>query len=155
VIELELSTSSINSSLGKYSEFLAIPGFMWGVTKNWASMNSGTYPFSYWGVCDVIASVLGKKAAKIINPNYTGGADFSFNPNEIFNNGTYAYIALWLAKEVLGGKWINFAAKYGMPLAAGYAIGSLFDPPPVQGNYSEANNSTGLGQMTYPSLAGF
>jgi len=157
-VDVDLSAGSVSSSLGKYKDFLAIPGFMMGATAKYAGISGqqSGYPFNMWGLCDTVASVAGPGVARIINPDYSGGAQASFDIGRIFNNGTYAYIGLVILQEVLGGKWVNILAKFGKPFAAGYAVGSLFDPAPVDaGNMGSGSNPFSGQQLTYGTIQGF
>jgi hypothetical protein len=95
---VELSVSSVKSAFktDAYKIGTGFTGFYFGVISKYMQgyANSKTPVVSMWAFTDFVANLFGKGIAKAINPTWTGSADSSFMPFNIFNKAIFAAIGL-------------------------------------------------------------
>ena len=145
---MELSASSIGSLGTKYKFPLEALGFILGVTRVDAAFNSSNYT-----IMNRLKDFVGHMGIGGVN---IGGAksiaQFNFQPGNILNNGTYIYVGLELLGDMLPSdlKSLSHLIK---PIALGYALGAVFDPPVVAAGPYQGGN--GAQQLTYGQMAGF
>ena len=148
---MDLSASSIGSLGTKYKFPLELVGFVMGTTRVDAAYNGSSY--TIMNRLRDFVSHMGISGIDIGGAKSTNA--FSFQPGNILNNGTYAYVALELLGDLLPGD-IKSLSHLAKPVLLGYALGCVFDPAPSDaGSYNSGLTQSGAQQLTYNTIQGF
>jgi hypothetical protein len=151
---MDLTPSGIGSKINQYKFPLELLAFDLGVSYVDIAYAQQTWSPS---LVDIGKIMVASPAGRILGVKLFG---YSFNQQTpdiskmVFNNATYAAIAIYMLNSVFDGAEINAASKFIGPLLA-YSVGKGWDPGPVNGGtYGNPSvQSTGT-QLTYGCLPG-
>src|SRR5712692_3091374 len=149
---MDFSVSDLRAQAKKFEWALLGIGFVYGVTLKDAAFNGPAYNLQ-WRAADFL-SHFGIAGVKI-GP-YTTKQAFTFNMFGFLNKGFWAALFLEVARNVVPrdgrlGQIAHIVFEIAEPVAIGYSVGGIFDPPgsPGVSSSSQAVRGAGRGQGAF------